>query len=526
MRKVFIILIGLFLFISCKKDKTSPDDPIVVDEAALTAFNASVRALPSFTNPQIIDPPEEVSSETPVESGNYLCTTKRYKAAAGFNEMLLLNSNSQELYPGALIKGETILTGEYASISGKRKPITISVSLTNLNGPVSRVVADPGNVSEVRQAIADILSPGVTGSTPAELSFSIENVYSEQQLSASIGANYSGATVDASGSFDFSSTNTDSKIIIKFVQKYFSVDMDKIENPSDLFSDTDLPELASLGSTLPNYISSVNYGRMVLFTATSSYSNIEMQAAFQASYNAAVTSGGGEVESKYQKIINNSTIKAFVLGGDGGEAVKTVNGVEGVKSFILSGGNYSKDSPGAPLSYTLKKISDGTISNVVLATEYTARQCEKVRSSFTMTLDNISSQDEGGTAQFYGYIGFMRDTEYETFLNTPIDPFNPYFPITYMWGPYNDDNYQTSTGGSLNISKSFTFVLEDIGPDSYIMLLGNLDEYDYGIGDADEHLGFKSKKVFLSELILGQTSLIFNGDGVTATANFTILPND
>lgn len=528
------MLLLAFLFSSaCSKDDPVPEKPISQEpgeepidvEAKLVAFNTAVNSLSNFENPDIIDPPAPVSADDPVEDGNYLCTIKRYKAAPEYNEMLMLNSNSQELYPGALIKGESILAGTYEAISGERKPITISTSLTNLDGPVSSVVEDPANVSEVRQAISDILSAGVIGNTPAELTFSIESVYSEQQLNAFMGANYSGATVDASGSFDFSSTNTESKIVIKFIQKYFSIDIDKIDKPSDLFSETNLPDIASLGATIPNYISSVNYGRMVLFTASSSYSNTEMEAAFQASYNAAVSEGGGELESRYQKILNNSTIQAFVLGGDGEEAVRTVTGVEGVKSYILTGGNYSQDSPGAPLSYTLKNIKDNTISNVVLATEYTARECQKVSSNFRITLTEIDCSggvNDEGDQQMYGYIHLAESNIQQDDITTTCGSYGP--EIGWFWGYYTDNYYQTATANKITVGTSFDFTLPLDG--SYVFLSGHLYEYDLYDIDPDEDLGASCKKLELADLQTPLLELPFNGDGDTAKAVFTITPLD
>ncbi|PCJ94791.1 MAG: hypothetical protein COA50_10380 [Flavobacteriaceae bacterium] len=533
MSKARLIFFALFILMSCSKDEVKKEDPIAAPnpepidtEAALLTFNTAVRALGNFENPEIVDPPEEISADPAVESGNYVCVTKRFKAAPEFNEMLLLNPNSQELYPGALIKGESIVTGEYKAIGGNRSPITLSVSLTNLNGPVSAVVENPANISEVRQGISDILRAGVTGSTPAEFNFSIESVYSEEQLSASIGANYSGATIDASGSFDFSSQNTESKIVVKFVQRYFSVDIDTPETPGDLFTDTDLPDPASFGATLPNIVSSVNYGRMVLFVATSSYSNIEMEAAFKATYDSAISEGGVEVEANYQRIMENSSIKAFVLGGDGDEAVKAVSGVAGVKSFILSGGNYSEQSPGAPLSYTLKNINDFTRSNVVLSTEYTARVCQKVRSNYRITLTEIDCSEginNEGDQQMYGYI-------YLNVGNPDLDGvIFPCFPfgtsLGAFWGNYDDDDYQTASANKISVGTSIDVTLP-IDGDDYLYLSGHLYEYDTSAFDPDEDLGSSCKKLYIDDLTQPIYELNFNGDGDKAMAIFTILPID
>jgi thiol-activated cytolysin len=553
---LFTLLLSLLFISACSKDDPAPEDPIAIEPiedpaivaaANLTAFNTTVKALPGFENTEKInlDTPEEIpDSETaPAEIGNYLCTTKSYKVAPGYSEMLLLNPNEEKFYPGALIKGESITTGEYLSIAGSRKPITIKYSQFNLDGDVSRLVENPTSAS-VAEAINDILSAPVIGATAADLSFGIENVYSREQLSASIGANYSGASYDVSGQFNFESDKVESKIVIKFVQKYFSISMNEVTQPSDLFSETDLPDPATFGTTLPYYVSSVNYGRMVLFTATSSYSNTEMKLAFEASYDDGVfTEAGVQANAEYQNIINNSTIKAYVRGGAGDGAVQTINGVEGLKEYILTGGNYSKDSPGAPLSYTLNNISDGGIAEVVLATQYTARECNKIRSSFKITLvelDCTNVTNEGSTPQMYGYIDIATDKDHLAYLSAleARDPFDflnfPSLNDIGLWGTYTEDTQQQATASKLIINESAIITLENISNESYIFIRGNLYEADAGgflNADPDDDLGYNSKIIYLPELVAGATivdpfKLKFNGDGDAADAIFTIEPLD
>ncbi|WP_158978714.1 thiol-activated cytolysin family protein [Cellulophaga sp. L1A9] len=513
----FTCFLSVLFNASCSKEEESQTYPAMTNAAKLTAFNAEINTLSPFENPIVIDPPEEISSEPAEETGDYLCSTKRFKAAPEYNEMLLLDPTTSVIYPGALIRGESIATGEYIPIVASRKPISISVSLQNITGSPSRTVEDP-KLSTIREAINDILSTEVTGATASKLSFEVSNVYSEEHLKGSIGANYNSTTVDVGSSFDFSSEKVESRVVVKYVQSYYTIDMDAVENPSDLF--TELPEVASLGATLPSYVSTVTYGRMILFTATSSYSNTEMNAAFSAAFEAGISSGNVQIDASYQNIINNSSIKAFVMGGSGAEAVQAVTGIEGVKSFILSGGNYTKDSPGAPLSYTLRNISNNAISNIVLATEYSVQQCEKIRSRFKITLSDLNCSgvkgETDGIAEMFGSVTLLTQNEHESLLQGIIN-FG-----TYLWGPYDSGSYQTTSNFQLAINSSITVVLENPGPESYIYLLGVLKEYDPTIFDADEDLGSDSKKLFLADLLSGSATLNFNGDGDFATANFII----
>ncbi len=523
MNKVILISLFSFILAGCSKDEVVGTAPIDDSNANSTTFNRAVRDLSSINNPVVINPPQEVSTGAAESSGDYMCTTKRYKAAAEYNEMLLLSPLSQKFYPGALIKGESISTGEYIPIVADRKPITISISLNNIEGSAFREVQNP-NVATVRDAVNELINSKLTGKSQAHLSYSITNVYSEKQLSASIGANYSNATVDLAGSFDFSNKKVESSLVIKFVQKYFSIDMNPIANPSDLF--IKLPDVGTFGSVLPSYIASVNYGRMILFTATSSYSNSEMNAAFDAAFKSGVSSGGVKISAAHQEIINNSSIKAFVLGGSGTDAAGTINGIEGVKSYILNGGEFSKDSPAAPLSYLLNNVTDNAATNVVLATEYNVRQCNKVRTTFKMTMVNIDCSgvtNEGSTPQMFGHVRLTKQGS--------LDGLNGLLPCYasgeaidggYFWNK-GENNYQTATAYNLDINSSKTFTI-DLNSKEYVFVTGQMYEEDTG---GDDNLGTACKKLYAADLIAGGTfSLNFNGDGDAAKVNFLIEPLD
>ena len=90
---------------------------------------------------------------------------------------------------------------------------------------------------------------------------------------------------------------------------------------------------------------------------------------------------------------------------------------------------------------------------------------------------------------------------------------------------YAEADYQTASNYNININKSKTFTLET-GADNYVYLTGHIYEDDSGITSTDDDLGVACKKLYLADLMSGSVSLNFNGDGDSATANFTIVPND
>lgn len=61
-----------------------------------------------------------------------------------------------------------------------------------------------------------------------------------------------------------------------------------------------------------------------------------------------------------------------------------------------AGGNYSADSPGAPLAYTLRYLCDNSIAKIALAAEYTVRECVEVGVEY-----NFTPANNGGNGYYY-----------------------------------------------------------------------------------------------------------------------------
>lgn len=251
-------------------------------------------------------------------------------------------------------------------------------------------VQDP-KLSTVREEIKTILDQEVTGATPAKINFEIKQVYSSKQLNVAIGANYRLAGVSVSGTFDFNQSTFNHKFVLKYLQPYYTLDMDAPNDPSDLF--TSVPDFESLESTSPVYVASVAYGRMVLYTIETNASRTEMNAVFSASFAL----GEGSIEAEYERTINESSIKALIIGGSGSDAAQAINGPPDVYQFISEGVDYSNESPGAPLAYKLRYIKKGTpVARVVLTTEYPIRTCDLAYPIFRIGINSLRIADTPG----------------------------------------------------------------------------------------------------------------------------------
>jgi thiol-activated cytolysin len=132
------------------------------------------------------------------------------------------------------------------------------------------------------------LSSELTGATPARISFEIQEVHSVEQLKLAIQGNYNGSKVNISAGFDFNKQDVRSRFLVRFLQIYYTIDIDLPTQPSDFFET--MLGLEKLGSSSPVYVSTVTYGRMVLFTVESNYSSSEINAALNAAFSSAVRS--------------------------------------------------------------------------------------------------------------------------------------------------------------------------------------------------------------------------------------------
>ena len=510
-----LALCGLsFLIItSCSKSESEnplpPDDGIVDDDDGgvvdQTNFNAELAKLQNFVQPMELNEPEPVEdSSDPSRNGQFECVVQKFKAAPGFDEMLALDPANGVIYPGAMLKGESIPTGEYIGINGGRAPITLSISLENINGTASVEVGDP-DLDGVRNAVNSLLAQGVSGATPANLNFTIQEVYSEEQLDIALRANYRSRNKDISGSFDFESSEYNHKYVVKFFQEYYTIDLTlpPNNNPGSLFT-----ALPSLNNTSPVIVSSVVYGRMVLYTVESNYSTLDVKSAFALSFSQGSSSGEGGVDVDYTKIINESNIEALVIGGSAEDAVGIVNGPSGVYDYITNGGNYSQDSPGKPLAYTLRYIkNDFPIARVVLASEYPVRTCDLAWPEYELKLvkitgSTLTNRELYGNLEIRMYSAANKDFVRENSNNPGVD--------NAWWNRENksservnvkrgDENSYEFDDDPID-DEFFTYDIEPYRPDKskdYFEYRGHLYDNEF-IGFDD--LGSKSKKAFLDNL--------------------------
>ena len=379
--KIIILLFVIFDF-SCMVDT---EEQNTTENTESSGFNKN--ELDSLVTQKIdIIQPEEVSTPKAVttsvvepvkdsENNTYNCITTKYQQAPGFTELPLADVNETLIYPGAIFEAESIHNGTYIPIYAKRKPLKISISVLGLDTSVS-TINNPNILSSTREALNKFFQGENLNKTnpTANSSLSTFSIYSEEQLARSLGFNVKASfipklNIGAGVEFSTKEKKQKKEYVTQFLHKYYSIDIDLPNKPSDFFDE--MPNLKSAYS--PVYISSVTYGRMALISTTATKTENEVKTSYEAVLSKLKDiKVGPEYEDKFRTSFAEDEVRAFVKGGkaDNGSGVTDDRGM---LNYLKNGTGEYYDA--VPLSYKLNSLKDNRVIRVVLPTEYNVREC-------------------------------------------------------------------------------------------------------------------------------------------------------
>ncbi|MEL6928532.1 MAG: thiol-activated cytolysin family protein [Cyanobacteria bacterium J06600_6] len=344
--------------------------------AEFDSIACGVLTIPS--DPPQINPPSIIGSPTITNQDGIICTGTDYEWALGVDNAFLYDPTSDVFFLGVPIDGTSIQSGAYRLFTNDLAPITGSISLENIGGSPSFYVENP-TLSNYRAAIVNMQNQLDPAGTPAKIDMVIEDIYSAEQAIVAARVSFGGFGLKLNASYDWSNEEVETRLLVNFTQIYYTLDLDITRSkPSEFFDIEDMPDMAALNGGMPVYVSSIKYGRQVVLAIESSYSSNEVRAALSASYNGLLAGGGINMEAEHQEVLESSKISAFVVGGSGEVVAENVASASTFANLITIGGRYSPDSPGAPLSYTLRYLCDNSIAKIALASEYSVRECEEV----------------------------------------------------------------------------------------------------------------------------------------------------
>jgi len=408
-RSLGLVTAVLALAAGCSKDSSvTPSSTEPVNPAQVNKF---VNSLPAWEVPSDVETPPVDLGEGEDFEGNqyYRCSSVEYDLKRNFDDIIAVGANATALKPGMIVQGNGVKDGSLSTIGLKRSPISLSINLA-IQDP-SRTVENPSS-STIQDAIASLQRDaddrlGNLDVIPAQINFVAQSAYSVQQalISAGLSVKYSALIASGSvgGSLSQSTSVKQHRVLVKLMQPMYTISFadDEKAEPADFFApdlmqaDFDRQkELGTIGAgNLPCYVQSVTYGRMVVYSmsTTETTTDEEYKLAVQASYGA--WSGSGSVDTHQRELVQNSTVEVQVFGGTQG------GGLDAIKTALKSGdfSAFLQSAPATtavPLSYRINDLKNRQAAVIGDATKYTIKECEPVNDlQFTVSLDSILVED-------------------------------------------------------------------------------------------------------------------------------------
>jgi len=353
------------------------------------AVNAALRALPAWATPRIANSADASLPAGDIVSGGraYACTLSEPialdPATTEYTDIMAPGLEADSLYPGALLQGKGVAEGRFDIVRLARAPITLTTTM-NIAEPSLRV--DNPSAASMRNAVATLLRRGDSRSGAIDVTSGtvllrkVEAFSFAQSLNQiGISTAYAGPILSLKADFNYGSgreANAHS-VMVTLVQPLLKISFreDGLAAPADLLAagvsaaDVEAERVAGrLGDdNLPVYVKSITYGRVMMYTLTSSQvsSYAELASAVEGSYKGF--SGSGQYTQAQRDVIANSQSTLISFGGPQDAAV----------GAILDLNNYfvpMQPTQAVPISYELRDLG-GAVAALGDVTEYRRRAC-------------------------------------------------------------------------------------------------------------------------------------------------------
>ena len=370
---------------------------------------------PESTPPTLVD-----SSETKevIDDSVQDCSYERYQGIALHESLVSFDPNADTLWPGAIVQSETLEHGLLSPVALPRAASAVTLTNAALDGSdspaevsYSRDIEDP-SLSSVQDAIAEILAQGDVH-VAAKTSYLAEEAHSLNEAALKAGLSADWLTGSASAEFSGSWSEARSTFVVRFVQAYYTVSAAAPSSPEAVFAPSVTVEDAMpyMGDgNPPGYISSVTYGRMLLLKVESSHSAEELKAALDAALQIGVVGVDADVSFEHKEVLDESSFSALALGGDPATVVDLMapatDRVEALRAYFANGATYSPSSPGVPISYSVRRLSDNRTIKVGSSIDYDIPNCTVASDVLTVRIDRLVVVADGDSLG-QGEIGYQ-----------------------------------------------------------------------------------------------------------------------
>ena len=318
-----------------------------------------------------------------------------YDISAAFKDNLLLDPAQNSIYPGSVLRGDSLDKDSYQEITeGNKRKAIISFDLQGVKDKEGKD-GKPGITSDAifpdlasyRDLRNRILSQSITYHASAHSSYEEMEITNEKSLDAQlkIGVGFGAAGIKstiASG-FKFKDGKQMERRLVKFVETFYTVDVNQEAAPLMV----NIPR-EKVGDKMPVYVSSVSYGRIAYLTIESEQKKSEFKANFDAVFKATTTNKGDvDLDAAFKKLEKGTTIKIHIIGG-GSHAVTDFKQFQ---NYVVTEG-FSAKNPGRIIKYQLRFLDDNAVAYIKYNEKYkTVERTEIPAKGYkvTATVENI-----------------------------------------------------------------------------------------------------------------------------------------
>ena len=375
------IAVSVLFITACSEPQT--DDKEAAQPIILNALNDVDNYLLALKPWQELSPTKADDDGTavgqPSESthGKYQCSNQQYSLTKTPDKVVIFDDNSAALWPGSVIQGKPFLNGRFEQLPiADIAPLALTIDKSI---PQPSVMVEKPSKQSMQTAIAELVNRAKGVELPAVASYLSKEIYSVEQLLLDFNLSAKYITQSAKASLQLDSKVETKTFSYYLVQNMFTVSVPTPRKPSSYFSNIsmdDIEDQQAIGridqDNPPLYVESVTYGRILLFTLTSTSSQTEINAALEYAYK-----GGSEIDAalkaRYKAILTSAEVKIVPYGGpwkEAAELIKTAN----IQSYFSS--TEPPLTTAVPISYKLNVLANGSTAKVTETTSYTKKSCQ------------------------------------------------------------------------------------------------------------------------------------------------------
>ena len=356
----------------------------------------------------------------------YIEKEVKYDVSAAFDDTLLLDPSQNSIYPGSVLRGDSLDKDSYQEIiEGNKRKAVISFDLQGVKdkeGKDGKAGITSGeifpNLASYRELRNKILSQSITYHASANLSYEELEITNEKSLEAQlkIGVGFGAAGIKSkiAAGFKFKDGKHKERRLIKFVETFYTVDVNQEAAPLMI----NIPR-EKVGDTMPVYVSSVSYGRIAYLTIESEQEKSELKANLDTVFKITTTNHAeADIDLAIKKLEKGTTITINIIGG-GSEAVTDLKQFQ---KYIVKEG-FSAKNPGQIIKYQLRFLDDNATAYIKYGEKYkTVERVEVPAKGYKVTavIENIKGAGFD-SADITGTIGMQprdKDKLRQTVFNT------------------------------------------------------------------------------------------------------------